>query len=229
MVLLSLHGRRRRSRVLSRASPRLGGLLGVGASATVSLGASGAVFGLFAISVLTKLTRPSLRKLLEAIILGQFVVERFLSEAKMATAAGGVGAGGVNHVAHLAGARSRASPSSGCSRACYPPTRREHAQMRTSTRRIETNDTHGGDGGARRSDSRFDSLFSSHKKCTRTPSGRAPRRDSLQFVRLRGGAPSLPSPRFPSYILCSLFGRHIDRAESHLLRRRPRGWRWRTR
>ena len=87
--------------VLPRGS---GGLLGVGASATVSLGASGAVFGLFAISVLTKLTRPSLRKLLEAIILGQFVVERFLSEAKMATAAGGVGAGGVNHVAHLAGA-----------------------------------------------------------------------------------------------------------------------------
>jgi membrane associated rhomboid family serine protease len=81
-----------------------GGVLGVGASATVSLGASGAVFGLFAISVLTKLTRPSLRKLLEAVILGQFVVERFLSEAKMAAAVGGVGAGGVNHVAHLAGA-----------------------------------------------------------------------------------------------------------------------------
>ena len=37
-------------------------------------------------------------------ILGQFVVERFLSEARMAAAAGGIGAGGVNHVAHLAGA-----------------------------------------------------------------------------------------------------------------------------
>ena len=113
--------------VLPRGS---GGLLGVGASATVSLGASGAVFGLFAISVLTKLTRPSLRKLLEAIILGQFVVERFLSEAKMATAAGGVGAEG-SITSRTPPARSQASPSSGCSRACYPPTRREHAQMRT--------------------------------------------------------------------------------------------------
>ena len=80
-----------------------GGLLGVGAAATVSLGASGAVFGLFAIGVLTKV-RADFRKLLEAVILGQFVVERFLSEARMAAAAGGIGAGGVNHVAHLAGA-----------------------------------------------------------------------------------------------------------------------------
>ena len=80
-----------------------GGLLGVGAAATVSLGASGAVFGLFAIGVLTKI-RADFRKLLEAVILGQFVVERFLSEARMAAAAGGIGAGGVNHVAHLAGA-----------------------------------------------------------------------------------------------------------------------------
>ena len=81
----------------------VGGVMGLGGAATVSLGASGAVFGLFAISVLTKL-RFDFRKLLEAVILGQFVVERFLSEAKMAAAAGGVGAGGVNHVAHLAGA-----------------------------------------------------------------------------------------------------------------------------
>ena len=80
-----------------------GGVLGVGGAATVSLGASGAVFGLFAISVLTKL-RFNFRKLLEAVILGQFVVERFLSEARMAAGTGGVGAGGVNHVAHLAGA-----------------------------------------------------------------------------------------------------------------------------
>ena len=66
--------------------------------------ASGAVFGLFAISVLTKLTRFSFRKLLEAVILGQFVIERFMSEASMVAKSGGVGAGGVNHVAHLAGA-----------------------------------------------------------------------------------------------------------------------------
>jgi len=39
------------------------------------------VFGLFAISVLTKL-RFNFRKLLEAVILGQFVIERFLSEVK---------------------------------------------------------------------------------------------------------------------------------------------------
>jgi len=127
-----------------------GGMLGLGAAATVSLGASGAVFGaslglstrgarrrlvvfslrwirsaadagatvppslslsppsvrpsvppgLFAISVLTKM-KMNFRKLLEAVILGQFVIERFLSEARMASAAGGVGAGGVNHVAHL--------------------------------------------------------------------------------------------------------------------------------
>ena len=80
-----------------------GGVLGMGGAATVSLGASGAVFGLFAISVLTKL-RFDFRKLLEAVILGQFVIERFLSEAKMAAGSGGVGAGGVNHIAHLAGA-----------------------------------------------------------------------------------------------------------------------------
>ena len=41
--------------------------------------------------------------ILEVIILGQFVLQRFISEAKMATAVGGVGAGGVNHIAHLAG------------------------------------------------------------------------------------------------------------------------------
>lgn len=58
-----------------------GGVLGIGGAATVSLGASGAVFGLFAISVLTKL-RYDFRKLLEAVILGQFVIERFLSEVR---------------------------------------------------------------------------------------------------------------------------------------------------
>jgi hypothetical protein len=82
----------------------VGGVLGIGGAATVSLGASGAVFGLFAVSVLVKLSW-NWRRLLEVVILGQFVVDRFLSEAKMIAAAGsGVGAGNVNHVAHLGGA-----------------------------------------------------------------------------------------------------------------------------
>ena len=95
----------------------------------VSLGASGAVFGarqlqrprracahahdkrsslppagLFVISVLTKLTSFDWRKLLEAGILGTFVWERIWSEISVTTQGGGIGASGVNHVAHLAGA-----------------------------------------------------------------------------------------------------------------------------
>ena len=82
----------------------VGGVLGIGGAATVSLGASGAVFGLFAVSVLVKL-KFNWRRILEVVILGQFVVDRFLTEAKMVAAAGsGVGAGNVNHVAHLGGA-----------------------------------------------------------------------------------------------------------------------------
>ena len=42
-----------------------------------SLGASGAVFGLFAVSVLCKLSF-NLKKLLEAAILGQFVIKQVL-------------------------------------------------------------------------------------------------------------------------------------------------------
>ncbi len=42
-----------------------------------SLGASGAVFGLFAVSVLCKLSF-NFKKLLEAAILGQFVVKQVL-------------------------------------------------------------------------------------------------------------------------------------------------------
>lgn len=81
----------------------VGGVLGMGAAATVSLGASGAVFGLFAVSVLVKL-KFEWKRILEVVVLGQFVMERFLNEAAMIGKVGGVGAGGVNHVAHLAGA-----------------------------------------------------------------------------------------------------------------------------
>ncbi|GLC45299.1 hypothetical protein PLESTM_001717500 [Pleodorina starrii] len=71
---------------------------------TVSVGASGAIFGLFAVSVLTRL-RWNLKQLLEAVVLGQFVVRQVLEEAKNQVA-GGLMVGGmaVSHAAHLAGA-----------------------------------------------------------------------------------------------------------------------------
>ena len=70
---------------------------------TVSLGASGAVYGLFAVSICSKLSWRELdwRKVVEVLVLGEFVVGKVLSEA--ATAARG-GISGVNHVAHLSGA-----------------------------------------------------------------------------------------------------------------------------
>ncbi len=65
---------------------------------TLSLGASGAVFGLFAVSVLIRL-RWSWRSILEVLILGQFVVQRVLSEVQQ------VGVqDGVNRIAHVGGA-----------------------------------------------------------------------------------------------------------------------------
>jgi len=80
-----------------------GGLLGGGAS-VVSLGASGAVFGLFSISVLVKLSWDW-RKLLESFILGSFVLDKVWNEVTV-TAGGAMAGGGsgVNHIAHLAGA-----------------------------------------------------------------------------------------------------------------------------
>ena len=63
-----------------------------------SLGASGAVFGLFIVSVLIKLSW-NWRKLLEVLILGQFVIERVFFEV------GQTGnPDGVDHIAHLGGA-----------------------------------------------------------------------------------------------------------------------------
>ena len=62
------------------------------------LGASGAVFGLFAVSVLTRISW-NWRHLLEVIVLGQFVIAQTISEAKNIRAMDGIG-----HLAHVGGA-----------------------------------------------------------------------------------------------------------------------------
>jgi membrane associated rhomboid family serine protease len=64
----------------------------------VSLGASGAVFGLFVVSVLLRLSWDW-RRVIEVLVLGQFVVSQVLGEVQRL----GV-QDGVNRVAHLGGA-----------------------------------------------------------------------------------------------------------------------------
>ena len=67
-------------------------------SGGVALGASGAVFGLFVVSVLIKL-KWNVRSLMEALILGQFVVAQIINETKSLGEKDGVG-----HLAHVGGA-----------------------------------------------------------------------------------------------------------------------------
>ncbi len=93
-----------------RSAPRAALAAG---SKSFSMGASGAVFGLFAVSFLVKLSFNP-RKLIESAIVGQFVYEQVKNEIKMqagrfggkavAAGAGAVGGSQVSHVAHLAGA-----------------------------------------------------------------------------------------------------------------------------
>ena len=66
---------------------------------------TGAVFGLFTVSVFSRLSLRELewRRVVEVLILGEFVVGKMISEMRVAASGGFAG---VNHVALLAGAGS---------------------------------------------------------------------------------------------------------------------------
>lgn len=82
----------------------LGFIPGVGSNAgnvIMSLGASGAVFGMFTITILLKLRKQSLKSILEVVILSPFVWARVSEEVHMQMSGGSPG---VSHLAHIAGA-----------------------------------------------------------------------------------------------------------------------------
>jgi membrane associated rhomboid family serine protease len=91
--------------IICGISGNLASYLSSPGTASVSLGASSAVFGLFVVGVLSKF-RPSIRQLLEATILGSYVVKQVLQEVQMMTSGASVVAGAVSvgHMAHLGGA-----------------------------------------------------------------------------------------------------------------------------
>ena len=79
--------------------------LAFGPKGAVSLGASGAVFGLFAVAVAGKVSF-NVRSLVECSVLASFVVPRVLQEVRSQSLGGAMTASGasVGHVAHLGGA-----------------------------------------------------------------------------------------------------------------------------
>jgi membrane associated rhomboid family serine protease len=74
---------------------------------SVGVGASGAIFGLFATSVLRRVSEGwSLKSLLEAVVLGNFVIRQLFEEMRMQIVGGSAMHGSlqVAHAAHLGGA-----------------------------------------------------------------------------------------------------------------------------